>query len=753
MKNCISKRTRSVSISLFSLFVGAALYGTDYSVGTDTLWDTPGTVGGNAYTAADKIHIRSTYPNAIPTVTFDIGSGNDTTLDAVVLGWTNGNATSAGNLIMDSGKLITGGFSVGIPVVGSESVASDARLSTLVMNAGTELVIVGKDDGGGDYNGFFIAKTGGTPNDSFRTTASASMTNAKLTFASDLTNRTSILSVGQGRNSDATFSVTGGSVISQNTVVSGTNQFNVRIGEGENSHATMLLSGTGTHLDLSTGGAIQDNDGFTIGHAKDSVATVLVDNGAKISQDNTSSGAMRIILGRGDNAKGTLTVDGTGTVVDFSSSGENEVLQIGRGTNATGTLNITGGAEVSNRNDVGGAADMYMGKSAGSTGNLNVIGTDSLFRLEGDKRLFVGGVSGATGNVLVQNGAKFELNAKGIAIGHNGGTGTLTVDNAVFQHQYTSNPDFVIARTAGSTGTVEVKNGGVIENVAGNMTIYLGGDYDNRNNATVSTATLKVHGENSKIIGANSSSLLVGYSKNSVGTSEIYNKASITFRDIGIAVGEGTNGSFKMWGGATATVTQDFNFATQMTSSSQGVSTGYAEITGKDTALAIARNLTMGTNDSAKTGTLELAIGDGAHVSVGGTLSVNYGSTISFNVGGNDLGNTTALLSVNNFNFGDTSVTSLDINGSDEAAVALGDFQIFLLEYNNTNAATQSDIEALVAINGFDSKYFNVGALEWNGNRLYLNLSVINAIPEPGTYAVIFGTIALALAIRRRKQN
>ena len=756
MKNYKFQCPKTLGAAIFSLYLGASLCSAaDINITSDADWFSSGTIGGSTYTSADKIHIKTASPNAVPTVTFDIGAGNSTTVDAIVLGWLDTFPSVAGNLTMDSGKIFTGGIVVGIPFAADGSVAADARPSTLAMNSGTEIVITGKDDGGGDYNGFFIAKSQGTPNASFRSLADVTMTNAKLTFASAL-DRTSLLSVGNGENSTATFTVNGGSVIRQDTSVSGTNVFAVRVGEGRNSIATMTLDGIGTHLDLTSNGA--NHDGLTIGHAQDSFATVNLTGGAKISQSVSASGAARIIVGRGENATGILNVDGIGTLLDYSAPGTATEMVVASGNNSKGTLNITGGAEVSNRNDgVAGANSMYIGNASGAVGTVNISGSGSLFYYNGDQdntnstRVYLGNSAGSTGNMTISDGGTMEVYGKALVVGRQG-TGNLTIDNGRWVNSFFHNPDFVIARESGSLGVVEVKNGGVIEaSYAGQgLTLYLGGDYDSRENSGIANATLKVHGETSTInAGTGNSSLLVGYSTNSIGTFELYDKASVSFTNIGIAVGRGTEGTFKMWGGAKAGV-NNFRFAVSMTGSTQGVSNGYAEIMGKDTFLYVIENMQMGNNDSVNTGSLHLAIGDGARVSVGGTLTMNYGSKVSFKIGANDIGETDVFLNANNLNNGDLANTSFEVVGSDSAATMLGDFKLYLMEYNNSTMS-HAEIEALFAVNGFNSEYWDVHGFGWDGNALYLELEVLKVIPEPGTYAAIFGALALAFAAYRRK--
>jgi T5SS/PEP-CTERM-associated repeat protein len=152
-------------------------------------------------------------------------------------------------------------------------------------------------------------------------------------------------------------------------------------------------AGTGT-LNIQNGGLVQTtgtNFGVTVG-ITGATGTVNV-----TGSGSTLSSAGRIQVGAFDNSTGSLTVSGGGTVQTTGTNFANTELEIGTGMNATGTVTVTG---------------------AGST--LTAGG------------IFLGGDTGSTGSLLVQNGATVTTNqvapgvGGGLAIG--GGTSaTVTV--------------------------------------------------------------------------------------------------------------------------------------------------------------------------------------------------------------------------------------------------------------------------------------------------------------------------------------
>jgi T5SS/PEP-CTERM-associated repeat protein len=147
------------------------------------------------------------------------------------------------------------------------------------------------------------------------------------------------------------------------------------------------VAGTGT-LNVQNGGLVQTtgtNFGVTVG-ITGATGTVNV-----TGSGSTLSSAGRIIVGGFDNSTGSMTISGGGTVQTTGTSIGNTELEIGTGMNATGTVTVSG---------------------AGST--LTAGG------------IFLGGDTGSTGSLLVQNGATVTTNqvAPGVGGGLSIGGGT-----------------------------------------------------------------------------------------------------------------------------------------------------------------------------------------------------------------------------------------------------------------------------------------------------------------------------------------
>ena len=742
--NISDMNTKAFGIAAFSLFAGAALFADDKNIGADALWNTEGSVGGQTYTSEDKIHIRSVLPDAVPVVTFDFGADGSTSVAAIVLGYfSNPDGSAAGVLDMESGTLDAGGVVVGIPNYGGGD--PSPRQSLFKMAAGTELVISGKDDANQDYNGLYIARQQGTFTPDFNSKGRVEMDGAKLTFTSALENRTTILSVGGATNSIGEFYASNGSVIRQDTSLSGANVMSVRIAEGESSTGTVTLDGAGTLFDISTGGAIQGDQGFVVGYSKNSTGVVNVQNGAGISQSASAAGTTRIIVARGESANGTLNVDGAGSFLDFSAMQQADVFQVATGANSVGTVNIKNGGKI--YNEASGNTDMRIGMGNGAKGYLNVTGAGSSLLLTGTGRLKIGSGGGASGEVLIKDGGRIEVAAKAVAIGDGaGGTGVLTVDNASYVSNFANSPDIAIGNIRGSTGTMNVINGASVSNGQGNLTLYVGGAYDSRNDSSGTVALLNVRGQGTSVSLINSSNIVVGYGKGSRGTFNLSDKASVSAGMMAISGAADSYGEFNMSGASTLSVSSFIMGANQISSPAGTGYSAVAKISGVGTQVS-AGNMQIGNNSTTNTGLVSIGMGDGARVAVSGTLSLNYDSDLAFILGQNDLsGSADAILKTNNLSLGDS--VSIVVDGSSLGVVGHEeDFQVYLFEYSG-NAPAKSAIEAVFSTSGFDSDAWNVGAFAWDGNKLFLNISS-TAVPEPGAYAALFGAIALMLAACR----
>jgi T5SS/PEP-CTERM-associated repeat protein len=251
---------------------------------------------------------------------------------------------------------------------------------------------------------------------------------------------------------------------------------------------------------------------------------------------------------------GSLTVDGPGSVINFANSSSDAAgLHVGRRGSGT--------AVISN----GGAINAV---SSATSGTIN------------PQRVWVGNQPGGQGTLSIQTGGA--LNTHLFRIGNAGGEGTVHVTTA---GTVDVREDFWVGVGAGSTGSLLVDNGGVV-NAAGVFRI-------SSESADSSVAT--VDGAGSRL------------------TSGIQSFIGNTGR-------EGTVGTLNITNGGAVSI------GTYLRVGNQAGATGVVNIEGSESSLEVATNAQFGTNGN---GTL--------NVSGGGVFTVHD----YFHVGSNGVGTMT----------------------------------------------------------------------------------------------------------------
>lgn len=223
------------------------------------------------------------------------------------------------------------------------------------------------------------------------------------------------------------------------------------------------------------------------------VGTLTVSNGGKVQIEATTSrsNSPGFSVGRDAASIGTVNVSGAGSAIEVTAAstlagggpGEarNPFVNVGR--LGTGTLNVTGGAKVLMQgNAVSTVADsrstsMFIGGSgdtnSGGVGVVRVSGAGSEIALTGsDPFIGIGMGAGATGQLTVADQGL--VRARNVNVGRNGGTGVVHMDNGRIElsGQQTGNNSsgaFWSLGVGGGTGVMTMSNGSVvaIDNAAG----------------------------------------------------------------------------------------------------------------------------------------------------------------------------------------------------------------------------------------------------------------------------------------------
>lgn len=502
-----------------------------------------------------------------------------------------------------------------------------------------------------------------------------------------------------------------------------------------------------------------------------STSTVYFDKPSTAEVATGISGAFNILY-IGNTGTGNLLVDGGYLAGAFGL--------IGTTAGSSGSAAVTGGTWVN-------ANYLVVGESG--TGALTISGSGVVSNTYG----YIGESEGSSGAVTVTGGTW--TNANSLAVGEFG-TGVLTISGS----GVVSSGNSFISESAGSNGSVVV-TGGTWTN-SGNLYVgYLsdtaalnisGGIVSNTDGyiafSAVSSASAVVSGGT----WTNAGSLTVG--KSGTGTLTISDSGVVTStRSVTIASAAGSKGTLNIGTGGTAgtlnapevhggsgTATVNFNHT--------GTTTFTANLTGTMTVNKLGSGTTTLTGASTFTGTTNVTGGRlnvngsfstwentinvqnggtlggsgsvGAITSTGGTIAVDSGtltatyltldaaSTVKLQLG-NVLHVTTSLLLAG----------TLDLSGMD--SLTLGSGPVLLIDCDPEETAQNSFDIILVSGSAvvIDSKTFSTTTFTAANNKTYLikyrggsskNDVTIEAVPEPATWALIFGGMG-TLALLRRK--
>ena len=262
--------------------------------------------------------------------------------------------------------------------------------------------------------------------------------------------------IGDGIGSSGTATVTGnGSQWNNNDFFlfvgnSGTGTLNIEDGGGVSNVSSGLIgtdvgsSGTATVTGV---GSQWTNFTLTVGNF--GMGTLNIEAGGRVS---TELGA----IGRHSGSSGMATITGT------ESQWNNNDFSLFVGFNGTGTLSIEDGGLVSN------ASDGVIGTFSGSSGTAIVTGAESQWNNDGS--LTVGSSGTGTLNVENRGGVSSEGSS---AIGENpGSVGTVTVTGVGSQWNNvvdSLSSGLILSVGYHGTGTLNIEDGGVVNNNLGNL--------------------------------------------------------------------------------------------------------------------------------------------------------------------------------------------------------------------------------------------------------------------------------------------
>jgi fibronectin-binding autotransporter adhesin len=626
-----------------------------------------------------------------------------------LLGAAPGSAT-AGHLTLDGGSLnTTSTFSLDT----NRGVAIGSSGGTLDVAEGTTLTLAGDTSGSGALNksgsGTLTLTQGSASTGNLTISAGTLQIGNGGTTAFGASNITNHAEIVFDHSNEVTLDDT----------LDGTGNFTK---SGSGTLNVNRLSSTGT-LTVTAGNLNSSSD------IDDRSATI---SGATASWTDSSS-----FNDIGRDATGSLSITDGGSYVLSSTSSLN-FLTIGTIAGSNGTVTVNG-------SDSNITSSGRLRVASGGTGALDIEnGGSAAFNRSSDS--FVGNTSTGVGTVTL-SGTDSTLTTGGRLVIGNAGIGTMNIGSG----STVTSDRIQLAQDAGSTGTLNLNTGGTLVVSDATDTAVSSGD----GTATFNFAggTLKSNGAHDLTVSSNATL--------ADGTTSTFDTNGQAGSWTGILSGTGHitkagTGTLTLSGANTHTGTTTISAGTLALDATGTIAessrinlgtTGTLDVTAKSSFNIGSGQTLSGTGTVALGGdTLTLTAGatfapgnSAGLVTIDGNFTLNSASIINLELGGLGRGTTYDAFDVTgNLNIGGT----LNIVHLGDYSPSVGDaFQIF-------TASSIGGTFAEINISGFAPGIaFNTSALATSG------VLSVSAVPEPSTFALLFGGAALGFTATRRRRR
>ena len=476
------------------------------------------------------------------------------------------------------------------------------------------------------------------------------------------------------------------------------------INMGNNSNSDVKINVSGENSVWNTSGYVY------VGKNADSTASVSVSGGGTINSD-----------GQFWLQNGGLTLNDGGT---FNSNSTFLVIGGGLTVNNGGVFNSNAGVEVQNNNvlineggqyNVVNASTLAIGNKADQTASFTIDGGIlNMNATNSDYNVYISNNATATASLKITNGGTMQQGsgAKNIQVWMNSGSGTLEISDG---GKWFANTNFYVGGASGANSTLILNNGKIANSAGTGASSDIKLAY-----AANSTARFEVSNGGTALLrtfqmaqgGANANATLIIKDAGSFVRATNTNDSNYLF-SLGMNVSDGDS-----YAGNSAIV--EIYTGAQLANTNSGISSikdsaqitfvlDSANIDYASTAMFSTRNLAVYKTDETVSSPFVI---DGANLSF---TSLQEGDVVDF-----------VIMSVS----GDATLNEEILDFSNVELIA----DIFEFK-NNTNLEDWED--------------FGLENLSFTDGNLVLSLTYV---PEPSTYAAIFGALALAFAAYRRRK-
>lgn len=541
------------------------------------------------------------------------------------------------------------------------------------------------------------------------------------------------LSVGRGAGGSAghgTMNVTaGGSVVIDTSALALTNvdgQTGMYVGAFNGSTGAVNVSGPGSKLMITAGSGMAPY----VGIGRDSgTGSLTISDGGKVEVSSTHQSVPNLgattylpgdlnyfeigrrVAGSGTGAtSGTVTVMGVGSELAMSGAADS-FIQVGIGDNATGTLNVLAAGTVR-------ATAVLLGTDPGAIGLLNMNSGHMVI----DGVLNGGPSAGAGGGVAVGRGG-------GSAVANISGGSTINISSTAPQAGFSLGGT---STSVGGTGTANISGGSALL-VSGPQSLISVGRNGIASQMGIGTLILSGAGTSATVTGPGAA-VLIAAGANTIGTAIVGAGSSLSATAL---IGVAHNGTDSTGGTGTLIVHGSAN-AAELKIGSGGLLGGTGVINANVTNFGIL-------NGGESPGRLTI---NGAFDSDQGKIILEVQS----------LGN--GLFAFDEIVFGDPSQVNIGaaaiefhfLGDTDpEAFEATGGFNIgaFLQLADGSGGLEPMEPSVFAGVEfSASSSAYQITEFTYNPDT---GGFAVTAVPEPGTWALMFGGLLLIAGAARRQ--